>query len=72
LKSVNTHELFNVEPQFNAKSVYVALLEKDPRTAIVDSVLHHIYVPLIFSVIGLIVIYLAWKNCWAGITTANI
>jgi hypothetical protein len=61
---------FFVAPQ-KGEPIKVLFLINDPRTAIVDSVLHHIYVPLIFSVIGLAVIYLALKNCRAGITTAN-
>jgi hypothetical protein len=61
---------FFAAPQ-KGETIKVLFLEKDPQTVIVDSVLHHIYVPFIFSVIGLIVIFLALKNCWAAIATAN-
>jgi hypothetical protein len=61
---------FFAAPQ-KGQTIKVLFLEKDPQTVIVDSVLHHIYVPFIFSVIGLIVIFLALKNCWAAIATAN-
>jgi len=58
---VKTH--FIVAPQKGEK-IKVLFLEKNPQTAIVDSIFHRIVLPLIFSVIGACVVFLALRNCW--------
>lgn len=53
------------------EKIKVLFLEDNPQTAIVDSLRHHVFLPLIFITIGATIIFFALKNCWYQITVSK-
>ncbi len=58
---------FFVAPR-KGERIKVLYLKSDPRTAMVDSRLHHIIIPLLFIAVGAAAIYWSLKNIWSEIT----
>lgn len=52
----------------NGEEIRVMFLKTDPGTAMVESRLHYIFLPLLFIAVGVAVVVKALKNCWRSVS----
>ncbi len=65
---VKTH--FFLAPRKGEK-IKVLFLEKDPQTAMVDSLFHYFILPLVFMGIGISLVFLAVKRGWSSLNDSG-